>query len=483
MNTLRAFFLCVACFAALAALAQGGPSRETQGAARALLLELNGPIGPALSNYLVRGIDTAAEDGFDLVIIEMDTPGGLDTAMRDIIKAILASPVPVVSWVSPSGSRAASAGTYILYASHVAAMAPATNLGAATPVPVGGGQPATPDDAANPGQSPAPAGRDGNPGGRPVDETTEKGAKDSDTPVANTGGPEAKAINDAVAYIRSLAEQRGRNADWAERAVRESVSLSAVQAVEMNVVDLIAADLEELLAAIDGRPVTTTSGDLEIRSGGAAVERVGPDWRTRLLAVITSPAVAYMLLLAGIYGLIFEGYNPGAVLPGVVGAVCLLLALYALQLLPVNYAGLGLIVLGLLLMIGEVFVPSFGVLGLGGIVAFIVGSIVLMDTDVPGYGIPTALIGSIAAVGGSAVMAIIWMAMRARRQPIVSGRDDLIGATAVATEEFTGRGYVRVHGELWTAETSRTILSGQQLRVTGMHGLVLEIEPLETKEN
>lgn len=481
MNTLRAFFLCIASFAALAALAQGGPAADAQGTGRAMLLELNGPIGPALSNYLVRGIEAAGNDGFDLVIIEMDTPGGLDTAMRDIIKAILASPVPVVSWVSPSGSRAASAGTYILYASHVAAMAPATNLGAATPVPVGGGQPASPDDAADPGKRPPP--RDGNSEERAADEPADEGAQDTAKPAANTGGPEAKAINDAVAYIRSLAEQRGRNADWAERAVRESVSLTAERAVEMNVVDLLAADLGELLASIDGRTVATAGGDTEIRSDGVAVERLGPDWRTRLLAVITSPAVAYMLLLAGIYGLIFEGYNPGAILPGVVGAVCLLLALYALQLLPVNYAGLGLIVLGLLLMIGEVFVPSFGVLGLGGIVAFIVGSIVLMDTDVPGYGIPTALIGSIAAVGGSAVMAIIWMAVRARRQPIVSGRDDLIGATAVATQEFSGRGHVRVHGELWTAETSRTIRSGQLLRVTGMHGLVLEIEPLENKEN
>src|SRR6056297_394978 len=388
MKTLRAFLLCLACFAALAALAQSDPGRDTQGGGRALLLELNGPIGPALSNYLVDGTDSAANDGFELVIIEMDTPGGLDTAMRDIIKSILGSSVPVVTWVSPSGSRAASAGTYILYASHVAAMAPATNLGAATPVPVGGGgsRPASPDDAFDPAGDTAPV--DGEPaadGETAADETgaEETAGGDSAEPAPNTGGPEAKAINDAVAYIRSLAEQRGRNADWAERAVRESVSLTAERAVEKNVVDLIAVDLAELLTAIDGRTVTTTAGDIEIRTAGVAVERVGPDWRTRLLAVITSPAVAYMLLLAGIYGLIFEGYNPGAVIPGVVGAVCLLLALYALQVLPVNYAGLGLIVLGLLLMIGEVFVPSFGALGLGGIVAFVVGSIILMDTDVP----------------------------------------------------------------------------------------------------
>ena len=468
MKTLRALFLVLACFAALAAVGQAGSQGDS---GRALLLELDGAIGPATSDYIVRGIRKAADEQARLIIIQMDTPGGLDTAMREIIKAILSSPVPVVTWVAPSGSRAASAGTYILYASHVAAMAPATNLGAATPVPVGGGQPASPRD-----ESPS----------RDADGDDDEGADDdqrTDEPAPMRGGPEAKAINDAVAYIRGLAEQRGRNADWAERAVRESASLTAERAVEQNVIDLVAADMGELLRKIDGLTVKTEAGDIVIQSEGLAVERVEPDWRTELLAVITSPTVAYMLLLAGIYGLMFEGYNPGAVLPGVVGAICILLALYAFQVLPVNYAGLALIVLGILLMIGEVFVPSFGALGLGGIVAFVVGSIILMDTEVPGFGIPTALIGSVAAVGGSAVMAIIWFAVRARRQPIVSGREDMIGSNAVAAADFQGRGLVRAHGELWSAESEAPVASGQHLRITEMHGLVLKVEPDESKEN
>ena len=466
MATSRPLLLFAACLFALAAIGQtqapGGddePAGERSG--RALLLEINGAIGPATSNYIVRGIERAAAESAALVIIQMDTPGGLDSAMRDIIKAILNSPVPVVTWVAPSGSRAASAGTYILYASHVAAMAPATNLGAATPVPVGGGQPASPaDDGA---------------GGEQADA--------DDKPAPQRGGPEAKAIEDAVAYIRGLAERRGRNADWAERAVRESASLTAERAVETRVADLIAADMGMLLREIDGRSVSTEAGDVVIRSEGLTVDRVAPDWRTELLAVITSPTVAYMLLLAGIYGLMFEGYNPGAILPGVVGAICLLLALYAFQVLPVNYAGLALIVLGILLMIGEVFMPSFGVLGIGGIVAFVVGSIILMDTDVPGFGIPTMLIGSIAAVGGTAVLAIVWVALRARRQPVVSGREDMIGAMASAVNDFHGRGRVRTHGELWNAESGVPVRAGQTLRVTGIKGLVLTVEPYESREN
>jgi membrane-bound serine protease (ClpP class) len=463
MRTFRAFLAATAALLALAAVSQAAfQADENEGSGRALLLTLDGAIGPATSDYIVRGIQKAAEERATLVIIQMDTPGGLDTAMRDIIKAILGSPVPVITWVAPSGSRAASAGTYILYASHVAAMAPATNLGAATPVPVGGGQPASPGDDAK---------------------DKDKKADDEKPSEPARGGPEAKAIEDAVAYIRGLAERNNRNADWAERAVRESVSLSAERAVEENVVDFIAADMAQLLRLADGRTVSTEIGDVVIRTEGITVERVAPDWRTELLAVITNPTVAYMLLLAGIYGLIFEGYNPGAIVPGVVGAICLLLALYAFQILPVNYAGLALIILGVILMISEVFVPSFGVLGMGGIIAFVVGSIILMDTEVPGFGLPAALIGSVAAVGGSAIMGIVWFAVRARRQPIVSGREDMIGATAKAAVDFQGRGQVRVHGELWSAESSVPVSTGQPLRVTGMKGLVLTVEPEASKEN
>jgi len=429
-------------------------------------LQISGPIGPATSDYIQEGLEKAAIRGADLVVVEMDTPGGLDSAMRDIIKAILASPVPVVTYVSPPGSRAASAGTYILYASHIAAMAPATNLGAATPIPVGGTSPL-------PGDRKKPA----------TDE--EKPAEEKGSGAPAEGGPDAasaKAINDAVAYIRSLAERRGRNADWAEKAVREAASLSAEQAAEMGVVDLVAADIDDLLRKIHGRTVEVAGREVVLDTEGMTLDRLEPDWRTRFLATITNPTVAYLLLLIGIYGLLFEGYNPGAILPGVAGAICLLLAAYAFQILPVNYAGLGLIALGVILMISEIFVPSFGALGIGGIIAFVAGSIILMDTDVPGFGIPRGLIASIGLLGGGMVMAIVWLAVRARRRPVVSGIEEMIGSVGEAVGDFTDTGHVLVHGELWKARTSVPVRKGQRLRVAAVDGLQLTVTPLDQEE-
>ncbi|HET9680017.1 MAG TPA: nodulation protein NfeD, partial [Gammaproteobacteria bacterium] len=302
------------------------------------MLTVEGPIGPAIAQHIISGLENAAQARADLVILRMDTPGGLSTAMREIIKAILASPIPVVTYVAPKGARAASAGTYILYASHIAAMAPATNLGAATPVPVGG----------------APA---------------DKPESDSEKNNADEGSAmQHKVINDAVAYIRGLAELRGRNADWAEQAVREAASLPAEQALEKNVIDVMATDVADLLQKIDGKTVIIDGQAIKLDTSGMVIEKIETDWRTDLLSILTNPTIAYMLMLAGIYGLMFEGFNPGAILPGVVGAVCLLLALFAFQLLPVNYAGVALIVLGIGFMVGEMFVPSFGALGLGGLI-------------------------------------------------------------------------------------------------------------------
>jgi membrane-bound serine protease (ClpP class) len=440
------------------------------------LIALRGAIGPATADFLTRGIATAEDSGATLVVIEMDTPGGLDSSMREIIQAILNASVPVATFVSPQGARAASAGTYILYASHIAAMAPATNLGAATPVSIGGsgGAPAAPsplDDAQEDSDD---------------EETEDEPATDGDDADDGDAAPsppelatamERKSVNDAVAYIRSLAELRGRNADWAEQAVRLAESLSSQQALEENVIDLVADDLADLLRQLDGWEVEVDGQDVTLATTGLLFERIEPDWRTQFLEVISDPTVAYMLMLLGIYGLIFEGYNPGAIVPGVVGAIAMLLALFSFQILPVNYAGLALILLGVILMFSEFLVPSFGVLGMGGIAAFVFGSVILIDPDVPGFGVSTPLIFSIALAGSLALLGIIWFAMQSRLRPVVSGVEEMTGEMAEALEDFEHEGQVWVHSERWTARSKNPVKKGQRLSVTMVDGLVLHVEP------
>ncbi len=430
------------------------------GAGTAVRLEIRGAIGPATSNYVIKGIEHAEAIDAALVIIEMDTPGGLDSAMRDMIKAILNSTVPVATFVSPSGSRAASAGTYILYASHIAAMAPATNLGAATPVQIGGGRPANPF-ASKPTAEPSPDNGEPQP------------AADGKTAM------EHKQINDAVAYIRGLAELRGRNADWAERAVRSAASLSATQALEKNVIDLVAESVPALLAAIDGRTVRVANADRVLATTDLIIEPFEADWRTRLLATLTNPNIAYLLMLIGIYGLLLEGYHPGAILPGVVGAICMLLALFAFQVLPVNYAGLALIILGVVLIIAESFVPSFGVLGFGGVAAFVFGSIILLDTDVPGMQIARSLIVGIALAASLLLLALVYALMKIRRRTPVSGAESMLGQVAEALEDFEGNGVVFIRGERWNAHCDVPVRKGDKVRITGMQGLLVDVAPAE----
>jgi len=458
----RSLFPLVALIAVSAAALLGATASDHETPdqlAVAVKLEIKGAIGPATSNYIVKGIAHAADTDARLIIIEMDTPGGLDSAMRDIIKAILSSKIPVVTYVSPSGARAASAGTYILYASHVAAMAPATNLGAATPVQIGsdGPAPPTPPDDADAADESEP------------NEPTPDGSS----------AMSRKAVNDAVAYIRGLAELRGRNADWGEQAVREAASLSANDAREQNVIDIVADTLPALLDAIDGRTVKVEDREQQINTGGLTLETYEPDWRTRLLAVITDPNIAYMLMLAGIYGLLFEGYNPGAIVPGVVGAICLLLALFAFQVLPVNYAGLALILLGVMLIIAEAFVPSFGALGLGGVAAFVFGSIILLDTEVPGMAIARSLIVGVALAASTLLLLLVYALMRMRRRPIVSGTESMLGMVAEALEDFDKAGTVFVNGERWNAQTAQLVRKGDKVRILKINGLELEIAPIE----
>ena len=450
-------------------------SRAQDEQPRVLHLQIDAAIGPATASYILEGIDLAAEGNYQAVVLEMDTPGGLDSSMRDIIKGILASPVPVISWVSPGGSRAASAGTYILYASHIAAMTPASNLGAATPVTIGGAPPTPP-------QPPRPAS-DEQPADSSAGDKDETAAEPQEEPAdMPADAMKAKMINDAVAYIKGLAELRGRNAEWAEKAVREAVSLTASEALEQNVIDIVAADMQSLLQQADGLTVELDGEQAELSTAGADTELLEPDWRTQLLTIITDPSVAYMLMLAGIYGLLLEGYNPGALVPGIVGAICLLLALFAFQVLPVNYAGLALMLLGVMLMIAEGFAPSFGVLGIGGLAAFVFGSIILMDSDVPGFGVSRSIIGGTATAGGLAMLGLVYMLMKARNSPVVSGVEKLVGDEAEALEDFSGTGTVFLEGERWAAHSDVAISKGQRLRVTGIHGLVVHVEPAGENE-
>jgi membrane-bound serine protease (ClpP class) len=440
-------------------------------AAPVVVLTLDGAVSPATADYVVRGIRQAAEKGAGLVVLKVDTPGGLDTSMRKIIKEILAAPLPVATFVAPGGARAASAGTFILYASHIAAMAPATNLGAATPVPVGIAPVGDPGKASDESKPEKEAGRDGRANGKTQDKAPSKSSTTQ------------KQVNDAAAYIRSLAQLRGRNADWGERAVREAVSLSAAEARELKVIDIVAHDVPDLLKQLNGRKLTVQGVDRTLDTAGAETIMADPDWRSRLLAVITDPSIALILMMIGIYGLIFEFSNPGFVLPGVVGAICLLLALFAFQLLPINYAGLGLIVLGLAFIAAEAFLPSFGALGIGGVAALVIGSVILIEPGAGDFAVPLSFTLALALTSAAVVFLTVAMAARARKRPVVSGSAEMVGARGVVLNDLQSEGWARVHGETWRVVSRVPLMRGQKIRVTRIDGLTLGVEAETEQQN
>lgn len=409
------------------------------------ILAIKGAIGPSVEDYVSRGISKSEKMHAKAIVLTIDTPGGLSTSMRGIIKSILASSIPVISYVAPSGARAASAGTYILYASHIAAMAPGTNLGAATPINML----------------------------EPKDTETDKDKKTKKTPSAS----ELKALNDAKAYIRSLAQLRNRNEQWAVKAVSEGESLSAAEALKLNVINLIAPSVSSLLQSLNGKTVQVNDKTISLQLTNAEQVSIQPDWRSKILHVITDPSIAYILLMIGVYGLFFEFMNPGYVLPGVVGAIALLLALYAFQLLPINYTGFILIVLGIVFMVAEAFMPSFGALGLGGIISFILGSFLLLETQTPGFTLPWQLIIGVAVTTALFMIGLIQLLWRSRRKKVVSGVEGMIGEVGVIQKDETSC-WVVVRGERWHVRSEAPLHDKETVKVVRVDGLILVVVPM-----
>jgi membrane-bound serine protease (ClpP class) len=447
----------LAILTALAATAAPAPTPSVSSPMVARV-SLVGPIGPAAAEYFDDASERAIADGAAAIVLRLDTPGGLSDSMRQIIASMLASKVPVLAYVAPGGARAASAGTYILYAAQIAAMAPATHVGAATPVQLGGD---TPMPLQKPDVGPAAAS------------STGKGAATEDA-------ESNKVLNDSIAYIRSLAQLRGRDAAWAEQAVRGAATLTASEAARRHVIDFVADDTADLLAKASGRRVQVDGQSVTLQLADATVRDYAPGSRSRFLGIITNPTIAYLLLLAGIFGLGLEALHPGAMLPGIVGGIALLVGLYALQLLPVNYAGLALMALGIGLLVAEAVTPTVGVFGVGGLVSYVLGSIMLMNTGVPGYAVNLGVIGGIAVCAAGLLVLIVWLVFRSRRSVQVTGDDAMRSDIAELLEPVgeNNETWVLVRGERWRARCATALPGGARVRVVGREGLLLRVEPL-----
>jgi membrane-bound serine protease (ClpP class) len=444
----------VAAIAIVALVVSLLPGLAEESNSLAMTISIDGAIGPASASYVKDALAQAGERHAEIVILRLNTPGGLSTSMREIIADVLASPIPVIGYVAPSGAHAASAGTYILYATHIAAMAPGTNIGAATPVQIGGSIPGLPSGA------PDKEGKDKKDGDRQLE------PKDTMT---------AKATNDAVAFIRSLAELRGRNADWAEKAVREAATLSANGALQTHVIDLIARDPAELLRQVDGRVVEVAGGKTQrLVTKGSVIEAIDPGSISRFLAVITDPNVAFILLMVGIYGLIFEFMSPGAVAPGVVGAICLLLGLYALNMLPISYTGLALMLVGIALLAIEAFNPTV-VIGLGGVIAFVLGAVMLFKVEVPGYRLSWSVIAIVTAAFIGFVLVVLGALRRARSGPVRVGAQAMRGLSAEILDWSENEGHVFAHGERWQARSTEAFMPGELVEVADIVDLTLVV--------
>jgi membrane-bound serine protease (ClpP class) len=464
MMRLRAAIAISAIFLAVAAAPHDQPAASAPAAKRAIVLDVDGAIGPAMADYIVSEVKAANPSDTGLIVLRMNTPGGLDTSMRAIIAAILASPVPVATFVAPGGARAASAGTYIAYASAIAAMAPGTNIGAATPVQLGGGS----LFGGGSEQKPQPAGKNGEPQG------TQQGTSQG-TP---TDTETRKILNDAVAYIQSLATLNNRNANWATDAVRSAVSVPATEALSLHVIDVIATDVPDLLRQIDGKTVTVNGKPQRLATAGLKIVEVPQDWRTALFGLITNPDVAFLLMLVGIYGLILEFFNPGAVAPGLVGSICLLVALYALAFIPISYAGVALVIVGIGLMLAEVHIGAFGTLGVGGIAAFVIGALMMFPARGTGFTLSWGVV--IGAAIGSAALILLALAalLRARKRPVVTGSEALIGAEGETIAWDGDEGRIRVQGEIWRARAASPLAAGKRVKVIGRDGLALRVEAM-----